>query len=67
MMPFLTLTLKVCHIAKLIKFLTRFRLGLNQLCQHKFKHSFQNTLNPINRCSNVIETKIHYPPLLQLF
>ena len=29
------------HNPQGIKFLTRLRLGLSQLCEHKFKHSFQ--------------------------
>ena len=35
-----------CHSCKGIKYLTRLRLGLSYLHEHKFKHSFQNTLNP---------------------
>ena len=35
-----------CHNCKGIKYLTRLRLGLSYLHEHKFKHSFQNTLNP---------------------
>ena len=30
-----------------IKFLTRLRLGLSHLCAHKFRHCFQNILNPL--------------------
>ena len=36
-----------CHNSKGVKLLTRLRLGLNHLCEHKFKHSFQDSLNPI--------------------
>ena len=35
-----------------LKFLTRIRLGLSHLRDHKFKHSFQDTLNPICSCRN---------------
>ena len=34
------------HNSKAIKYLTRLRLGLSHLRGHKFKHSFQDTLNP---------------------
>ena len=30
-----------------IKLITRLRLGLSRLREHKFEHSFQDTLNPI--------------------
>ena len=32
-----------CHNCKGIKYLTRLRLGLSHLREHKFKHSFQDT------------------------
>ena len=32
------------HNPQGIKFLTRLRLGLSQLCEHKFKHSFQDCM-----------------------
>ena len=35
------------------------RLGLSHLRFHKFKHSFQDTLNPICNCGTV-ETKVRY-------
>ena len=49
-----------CHNAKGIKLLTRLRVGLSHLCEHKFKHSFQDTLNPICNCGKDIETTSHY-------
>ena len=33
-----------CHNSKVIKFLTRLKVGLSYLCKHKFKHSFKDTL-----------------------
>ena len=42
-----------------LKLITRLRLGLSHLRFHKFKHSFQDTLNPICYCGTV-ETTIHY-------
>ena len=32
--------------------LTRLRLGLSHLRDHKFKHCFQDTLNPLCDCGN---------------
>ena len=42
-----------CHNPKGIKLLTRLRLGLSHLREHKFKHNFQDCLNPICLCSNL--------------
>ena len=49
-----------CHNPKGIKLLTRLRLGLSHLREHKFKHSFQDSLNPICSCGNDIETSAHF-------
>ena len=43
-----------------IKFLTRLRIGFSQLKEHKFRHNFQNSINPMCSCSNDIETTIHF-------
>ena len=43
-----------------IKLLTRLRLGLSHLCDHKFKHCFQDTLNLLCDCGNDTETKTHF-------
>ena len=42
-----------------LKLITRLRLGLSHLRFHKFKHSFQDTLNPICNCGTV-EATTHY-------
>ena len=39
-----------CHNPKGVKLLTRLRLGVSHLRDHKFKHSFQDSLNPICNC-----------------
>ena len=39
-----------CHNLKGINYLTRFRLGLSHLCEHKFKNNFQETLNRLCTC-----------------
>ena len=36
-----------CHNPKGVKFLTRLRLSLSHFREHKFKHSVQDTLNPV--------------------
>ena len=47
------------HCPDGLKLITRLRLGSSHLRFHKFKHNFQDTLNPICSCGNV-ETNIHY-------
>ena len=42
-----------------LKLLTRMRLGLGYLADHKFRHNFQDCLNPICSCSHEIETTSH--------
>ena len=55
---------KVCnrHNSKTIKFVARLRLLLCQhkLWKHKFKHSFQDLLNPISNCGLDIESYSRY-------
>ena len=49
-----------CHNPIGIKLITRFRLGLSHLRDHKFKHNFQDCFNPICCGSKDIETTVHY-------
>ena len=42
-----------------IKYLTRLRLGLSHLNDHKFTHNFQDCLNPLCPCSLEVESTIH--------
>ena len=50
-----------CHNPKGIKLLSRLRLGLSHLREHKLKHSFQDSLNPFCRCGKgEVETSSHY-------
>ena len=49
-----------CHIPQGIKFPTRLRLGLSYLREHKFKYSFQDSLNPLCKCSNQVESTTHF-------
>ena len=48
-----------CQNLKGLKLITRLRIGLSHLQFHKFKHSFQDTLNSICNCGTV-ETTVHY-------
>ena len=43
-----------------LKFLTRLRLSLSHLREHKFKHNFQDTLNPLCSCSLEVESTEHF-------
>ena len=45
-----------------IKLLTRLRLGLRHLHEHKFKHCFQDTVNPLSKCGKDIESTMHFFP-----
>ena len=36
------------------------RLGLSHLVDHKFRHNFQDCLNPISSCGQEIETTSHF-------
>ena len=40
--------------------LTRLRLGLTHLREHKFKYSFQDTLNPFRLCCLDVDTNTHF-------
>jgi len=43
-----------------IKLLTRLRLDFSHLNGHRFRHNFQNCINPLCSCSLEIEDTIHY-------
>ena len=43
-----------------LKFLTRLRLRLSHLREHKFRHNFLDTLNPLCSCSLETESVSHY-------
>ena len=49
-----------CHNPKGVKFITRLPLSLSHLRQHKFKHSFQDSLNPFCSCGLDIESTAHF-------
>ena len=43
-----------------LKLLTRLRLGLSHLREHKFNHNFQDTVNPLCPCSLEPESVSHF-------
>ena len=43
-----------------LKFLTRIRLGLNHLADHKFRHNFQDCVNAVCCCGQEIETSTYF-------
>ena len=43
-----------------LKLLTRLRLGLSHLRYHKFRHNFQDCINPMCVCGVEIETTTHF-------
>ena len=45
-----------CHNPIGVKLLTRIRLGLSQLREHKFKRSFHDTFNPLCSCGKEVKT-----------
>ena len=49
-----------CHNSKGIKLITRLRLGLSYLREHKFKQNFKESLNPLCNCGYGIESTINY-------
>ena len=42
------------------KLLTRLRLGLSHLHDHKFRHCFQDTLNPLCECGKDVKSTLHF-------
>ena len=50
-----------CHNPRGIKLLSRLTLGLSHLREHKFKLSFQDSLNPFCSCGKgEVESSSHY-------
>ena len=49
-----------CHNPIEIKLITKLRLGLSHLKDHKFKHNFLGCLNSIYCCGKDIEATVHH-------
>ena len=43
-----------------LKLLTRLRLGLGHINNHRFNHNFENCLNPLCTCSLEVESATHF-------
>ena len=43
-----------------LKLLTRPRIGFSHLKEHKFKHNFQDSVDPLCSCGNDIESTVHF-------
>ena len=43
-----------------LKFLTRLRLGLSHLNEHRFRHNFKDCINPLCSCSLEVENMLHF-------
>ena len=43
-----------------LKLLTRLRVNFSHLREHKFRHNFRDTLNPLCSCGLEVESTIHY-------
>ena len=43
-----------------LKLLTRLRVNFSQLREHKFRHNFRDTINPLCSCGLAIESTKHY-------
>ena len=50
-----------------IKLLTRLRVGLSHPREHKFRHNFEDTINPLYYCSLVTESTSHFFSTLPKF
>ena len=49
-----------CHSPRGICLITRLRLGLSHLGEHKFKHGFQDMFYPLCSCENDVESTEHF-------
>ena len=43
-----------------LKLLTCLRNGFSHLKEHKFKHNFQDSVDPLCSCGNDIESTVHF-------
>ena len=49
-----------CNNHKGIRLITRLRVRMSHLCEHKFEHNFQDCLNPICSCGLDVESTPHF-------
>ena len=43
-----------------LKHLTRLRIGFSHLKEHKFKHNFSESADPLCSCENDIKSTVHF-------
>ena len=48
------------HNAKGIKLLTRLGVGFSHLREHKFRHNFEDAINPLCSCGKFVESTAHF-------
>ena len=56
-----------CYSNKGIGLMTRLRIGLSHLPEHKFNHNFQNCINPLCSCGMDIKSTSYFFLLCPLF
>ena len=49
-----------CHNPRGIKFIAKLRLGLGSLREHKLKHSFKVSINPLCNCGSGVESTTYF-------
>ena len=54
------------HNLLAVKYVTRLRIGFSHLNEHKFKHNFKYSKDPMSSCSSGIETTIHFFFIVQI-
>ena len=57
--PSRDLIYRIHHLLRM-KLLTRWRLGLSHFNDHRFKHNFENCINPLYKCSLLVESTKHF-------
>ena len=49
-----------------LKFLTRLKTDLSYLKENKFKHDFQDSVDPLSSCGNSIKSTVHFFSIVQM-
>ena len=55
------------HNPKDVKLVIRFRLTMSHLRKHKFKHSFQDSINPLCNRGHEVEPAFHFFSFIVLY
>ena len=43
-----------------LKLLTRLKIGFSHIKEHKFKHNFQDSVDPLRSCGNDLESTVNF-------